>query len=1017
MGVRITEGPDGRTTPRRRAAVLVPVLNEARLLEPALARIGEQELEGELEILVIDGGSTDGSPDIVARAAQRDDRIRLLDNPAGRTPNALNIGLRAARGAYVARMDAHTYYPRDYIARGIERLEHGDVACASGPQLALGDQATSRAVALALQSPLGVGGARFRRAGGREEDVDSSFCGVWRRDLLLELGGWDEDWPVNQDAELAARIRERGGRIVSLPEMAAQYVPRSSLRALARQYWRYGRYRVKTAGRHPGGLRRSHVLPPGLVGIVASSALPTQRVRPLRWALALYGTVLFAEGQRVARRHSSGDLGVRVTAALATMHVFWGAGFLEGCRRFGVPWRALSGLGRKAPRRSPSATRDLRIGYVVSRFPVLSETFVLRELVEIDGRPGVHGELFSLFPEAGGPAHPAARHWVTRRRRASPPGAARALAYWAAHRPLRLTAVISVVVHDYLSRPRLLGRALVAVASALQHARTLRSEPVDHLHAHFATYPALAAWTCSRLVGIPYSFTAHAHDIFIHRLGLRRRIEDAAFCIGISEYNARILRDLAVRRSADIHVVHCGVQPELYAARPRAPRPGEPMRIACVAAMKAYKGHRVLLDAVGRLARDGQAIEVDLVGDGPLRQELERQCARLGIADRVHFLGGLTEPEVAEVMDRADAFVLASLVQQDGDTDGIPVALMEAMAAGVPVVASDVSGVPELVRDGETGLLAPPEDDAALADALRSVLADPVSATERARTGRALVEERFTVEGEASRLLDLIRGCAPSARSDGGERLAREAAFHDHAFAERTRKKAWKFYDVGRDAYDRYDELLTIMATPGSTVLEYGCGPAGRAFDLARGGAVVHGVDISPVAIGVARETAKRQGVEENTTFSVMDAEALDLPARSFDVVCGTSIIHHLDIDRAYREVARVLRPSGRAVFLEPLGHNPVIHAYRRLTPGLRTADEHPLRLADVNAARAYFGDLTLEHFTLLSLAAVAAHGRPSFERATGVLRRIDRELFTTVPSLRRWSWTIVMVMCQPRAG
>jgi hypothetical protein len=211
----------------------------------------------------------------------------------------------------------------------------------------VGERTTGRAVALALQSPLGVGGARFRRPGTNEEDVDSGFCGVWRRDLLLELGGWDEGWPVNQDAELAARIRGRGGRIVCLPVMAAQYVPRSSLRALARQYWRYGQYRVKTAGRHPTGLRRSHVLPPGLVGIVASCALPTRLVRPLRCALALYGIVLFVEGQRMARRHSSRELGVRMTAALATMHLSWGVGFLEGCRRFGVPWRALTGLAAR----------------------------------------------------------------------------------------------------------------------------------------------------------------------------------------------------------------------------------------------------------------------------------------------------------------------------------------------------------------------------------------------------------------------------------------------------------------------------------------------------------------------------------------------------------------------------------------------------------------------------------------------------------------------------------------------
>jgi glycosyltransferase involved in cell wall biosynthesis len=749
-----------------------------------------------------------------------------------------------------------------------------------------------------------------------------------------------------------------------------------------------------------------------LVGVAVGAALPMRVAGPLRRGLALYGAALVVEGQRVARRRASPGLGARATAALATMHLCWGAGFLQGCRRFGVPWRAVVALTRRPARtREPdaaSATPELRIGYVVSRFPALSETFVLRELVEIAARPGVHCELFSLFPEADEPVHPAAREWAARRRRASPAGALLALAYWAVRRPLRLSAVVAAVTRDYARRPRVLGRALVAVAYALQHARTLRSEPVDHLHAHFATYPALAAWTCSQMVGVPYSFTAHAHDIFVHRLGLRRRIASAAFCVGISEHNARILRD--VGHSSDVHVVHCGIVPDGYAMRPRAPRAGAPLRIACVAALKDFKGHRVLLDAVGLLAREGRALEVELVGDGPLRADLQRQCARLDLVDRVHFLGALTEPEVASVIDRADVFVLASRVQRDGDTDGIPVALMEAMAAGVPVVASAVSGVPELVHDGETGLLAPVDDAVALAGAIRRVLLDPAAAIERARAGRALVEERFAVAGQASRLLELVRA---SAAHDGG-RLAREASFHDVAFAAHTRSRTWKFYDAGRDAYERYDDLLSAIVGPGSDVLEYGCGPGGRALELARRGALVHGIDISPVAIEMARAAARERGVAHGTTFSVMDAEALELPSRSFDVVFGTSILHHLDVGRAYREVARVLRPSGRAIFLEPLGHNPLFAAYRRLTPGMRTRDEHPLRIAELDAAGAYFGALTLEHFGLLSPAAAIVHGRPSFERVAGALRRIDQRVFTTLPALRRWSWTVVMVLSRP---
>jgi len=147
-----------------------------------------------------------------------------------------------------------------------------------------------------------------------------------------------------------------------------------------------------------------------------------------------------------------------------------------------------------------------------------------------------------------------------------------------------------------------------------------------------------------------------------------------------------------------------------------------------------------------------------------------------------------------------------------------------------------------------------------------------------------------------------------------------------------------------------------------------------------------------------------------------MDAEALDLPARSFGLVCGTSILHHLDVDRGYREIARVLAPSGRAIFLEPLGHNPVFNAYRRLTPSARTQDEHPLRMVDLEAARAHFGGLALEHFGLVSPLAAALHGSRAFDRPARALRRIDQRLFTLMPPLRSWSWMVVIVLSRPVA-
>jgi glycosyltransferase involved in cell wall biosynthesis len=332
------------------ASVIVPVLNEEEFIERSVGAILEQRFDREFEVLVIDGGSEDRTPEILERLAREDPRVRILANPERLIPNALNIGLRHARGEYLARMDAHTYYPSDYIARAVERFEAGGVDCVSGPQEPRGEDKWSRRVALALGTPLGIGGASFRNPSA-EIEVDTAFTGVWRRAALVELGGWNESWPINEDAELAARIRERGGRYVCIPAMAAHYVPRRSLGALARQYWRYGQYREKTARHHPIGLRRSHVLPPGVVLVGAAAALaPRAAARHARQGLGAYGLALVGGTVQAA---SATDAELRdliwLPVVFAVMHVSWGAGFLYGCVRFGPPLAALArvlGLSR-----------------------------------------------------------------------------------------------------------------------------------------------------------------------------------------------------------------------------------------------------------------------------------------------------------------------------------------------------------------------------------------------------------------------------------------------------------------------------------------------------------------------------------------------------------------------------------------------------------------------------------------------------------------------------------------------
>ena len=319
-------------------SVLIPVRNEAAHLRAVVAAMQAQEFDGSYELVFVDGGSEDGSRAILDEVAAADPRVRVLDNPARRTPHALNLALRAARGRVIARMDAHARYPPDYLALGVERLRRGDVDLVTGPALAEGEGRWSRRVALALATRLGTGGADFRHSADEEFEVDSGFAGLWRRETLERLGGWDEGWVNDQDFELAARIRKGGGRIVCVPAMAAGYFPRDSLRALAEQYHRYGFYRVKTSLRHPESLRRSHMVPPALVlTALAAAAAPRPLRRVARGGVAAYGATVLAASARSPLADAAA-----LPLVFATMHLSWGVGFLRGCATLGVPWRALA---------------------------------------------------------------------------------------------------------------------------------------------------------------------------------------------------------------------------------------------------------------------------------------------------------------------------------------------------------------------------------------------------------------------------------------------------------------------------------------------------------------------------------------------------------------------------------------------------------------------------------------------------------------------------------------------------
>jgi glycosyltransferase involved in cell wall biosynthesis len=398
-----------------------------------------------------------------------------------------------------------------------------------------------------------------------------------------------------------------------------------------------------------------------------------------------------------------------------------------------------------APAKGGAGARRGRkvVAYVVSRFPAVTETFVLEEIRDLRAR-GVQVDVFPLFGAHGGELHAAWKgiaphthyhgtfswelvaaqaHWLRRRPRAY------LRAWWDA---LRATAP---------SR-KLLVRAPVVIAKAALVARRVEALGVSHVHAHFATHPALAAWVVRALAGTGYSFTAHAHDIQVDTAMLREKVRDARFVVTISDFNrALIERHCGPASAAKIHVVRCGV--DLGTFEPRPHRAPEVPTFVCVASLRPYKGHDVLLDAC-RLLRDrGVGVRVLLVGDGELRRRLAARIATEGLRDVVDLLGAQPHEAIPGILAGATAMVLPSVRARDGQMEGIPVALMEGMAAGVPVVATRLSGIPELVVDGETGLLVPERDPAALAAAMERLGGDAALGARLASAGRRAVQERF----------------------------------------------------------------------------------------------------------------------------------------------------------------------------------------------------------------------------------------------------------------------------------
>jgi len=287
-------------------------------------------------------------------------------------------------------------------------------------------------------------------------------------------------------------------------------------------------------------------------------------------------------------------------------------------------------------------------------------------------------------------------------------------------------------------------------------ARQMEELDIDHIHAHFASNPALAAWVIHRLTGIPYSFTAHGSDLHVDRTMLDEKIRSAAFAVTVSSFNMEVMvRACGEKGRGKIHVLHCGV--DVDALQPKTDwSQGGPLEILCVASFGEVKGHTYLIDACRILAERGIDFRCRLIGEGPLRRRITRQIAAAALAGRFRIHGGLARPEVERRLRQADLFVLPSVPTPEGRREGIPVALMEAMATALPVTASDLSGIPELVEHNVCGQLVQPRDSVGLADSIERYHHDPRFRQSMGRAARKKVIDRFNLEKSAGRLVVLF---------------------------------------------------------------------------------------------------------------------------------------------------------------------------------------------------------------------------------------------------------------------
>jgi colanic acid/amylovoran biosynthesis glycosyltransferase len=407
----------------------------------------------------------------------------------------------------------------------------------------------------------------------------------------------------------------------------------------------------------------------------------------------------------------------------------------------------------------------MKIAYIVSLFPALSETFILNELINHE-KAGLEVTVFSIKKFNGGMVHNKAAPLIDKTVYLGGQFWIKIFflhLYILVSRPKVYLATLYKLLF-FKTNIKIRLNSLAVFFCSPYYSFVAKKQNITHLHAHFATYPALLAWILSRFNSIPFSVTAHAHDIYLNQDVLKIFSDDAKAIITISNFNKNFILDKlgwkATAKEKIVSVIHCGL--DLTAFDFNADKTSQygtdrKFRILSVGRLSGIKGYKYLLDALALLKEGGYEFSCEIIGDGPLKHELRKQSDALNLDVCVTFLGAKTSDEVIAQMREADLFVIACAIDKHEGHDGIPVAFMEAMALGVPVIGTSISGIPELIIHGKTGLCASPQNPTSLKENISHRIDNYGNTFDMVKNAKFIIEQEFDIEKNSKILRNIFQ--------------------------------------------------------------------------------------------------------------------------------------------------------------------------------------------------------------------------------------------------------------------